>query len=113
MTVIDRRIGKDRRRYARHTVRIDVDWESPGAKRTARISDVSLAGCFLLSAGEVDDGQIVKVFFPLNNGNRALFWGKIVNHVFEVGFAVRFVGLTDVQDSLLRRMVQNLETRGN
>ena len=113
MTVIDRRTGMDRRRHARHTVRIDVEWENPMGKRPARISDVSLAGCFLLSAGEVDDGQIVKVFFPLSNGNRALFWGKIVNHVFEVGFAVKFVGLTDVQDSLIKRMVHNLEKKGN
>jgi hypothetical protein len=113
MTVIDRRTGKDRRRYPRHTVRIDVEWENPVAKRAARISDVSLAGCFLLSAGEVDDGQIVKVYFPLSNGNRALFWGKIVNHVFEVGFAVKFVGLTDVQGSLLNKMVENLSKKGN
>ena len=111
MTVIERRTGKDRRRYARHAVRIDVEWENPTGKRAARISDVSVSGCFLLTAGEVDDGQIVKVLFPLSNGNRALFWGKIVNHVFEVGFAVKFVGLTDVQDSLLKRMIQNLEKK--
>jgi hypothetical protein len=109
MTALDRRTGKDRRQHKRHAVRIDVEWENPVAKRNARVADVSLAGCFLLSGGEVDDGQIVKVFFPLSNGKRVLFWGKIVNHVFEVGFAVKFIGLTDVQDSLLKRMIQNLE----
>ncbi|MGH7783411.1 MAG: PilZ domain-containing protein [Candidatus Binatia bacterium] len=109
MAVIDRRKGNDRRRHERHAVRIDVDWENPMGKRAARISDVSVSGCFLLSSGEVDDGQIVKVLFPLSDGRRALFWGKIVNHVFDVGFGLKFVAITDMQQSLLKRLIGKLE----
>ena len=109
MAVIDRRKGQDRRRHERHAVRIDVNWENPMGKRQARISDVSVSGCFLLSSGEVDDGQIVKVLFPLSNGRRALFWGKIVNHVFDVGFGLKFVAMTDIQESLLKRLIGKLE----
>jgi len=108
MVVIDRRKGSDRRKHRRHAVRIDVDWENPMGRRTARISDVSVDGCFVLSSGDVDDGQIVKVFFPLSNGKKALFWGKIVNHVFDVGFGLRFVAVTDVQQSLLKKLLGNL-----
>lgn len=82
-------------------------------RRPARISDVSLDGCFVLSSGEVDDGQIVKVFFPLSNGKRILFWGKIVNHVFDVGFGLKFVGVTDVQQSMLKKLIGQLGGVGN
>jgi hypothetical protein len=109
MVVIDRRKASDRRRHGRHAVRIDVDWENPVGRRPAKVSDVSLTGCFVLSPGDVDDGQIVKVFFPLSNGKKALFWGKIVNHVFDVGFGVRFVAVTDVQQSLLKRLIGRLD----
>jgi len=108
MVVIDRRKGSDRRKHRRHAVSIDVDWENPMGRRPARISDVSIDGCFVLSSGDVDDGQIVKVFFPLSNGKRALFWGKIVNHVFDVGFGLKFVAITDVQQSLLKKLLGNL-----
>lgn len=111
MAVIDRRKGKDRRRHERHAVRIDVDWENPLGKRAARISDVSFTGCFMLTSGEVDDGQIVKVLFPLSDGRRALFWGKIVNHVFDVGFALKFVAMTDIQQSLLKRLINKLDDK--
>ena len=108
MVVIDRRKGSDRRKHRRHAVRIDVDWENPMGRRTARISDVSIDGCFVLSSGDIDDGQIVKVFFPLSNGKKALFWGKIVNHVFDVGFGLRFVAVTDVQQVLLKKLLGTL-----
>jgi hypothetical protein len=112
MVVIDRRKGQDRRKHRRHAVRIDVDWENPMGRRPARVSDVSIAGCFVLSSGEVGDGQIVKVYFPLSNGNKALFWGKIVNHVFDVGFGLKFVAVTDLQQSLLKRLLGTLGKEG-
>lgn len=108
MKVIDRRKGKERRQHARYAVRIDVDWENPVGRHRAKVSDVSLTGCFLLSSGEVDDGQIVKLYFPLSNDRKALFWGKIVNHVFDVGFGLKFVAVTDAQQSLLKRLIGNL-----
>ena len=77
-------------------------------RRQATISDVSIDGCFVLTSGDFDDGQIVKLFFPLSNGNTALFWGKIVNHVFDIGFGLKFVAVTDIQQSLLKKLLGSL-----
>ena len=101
----------ERRRQKRYDARISVDWENPKGRSSASVSDINTDGCFLLSSGAVSDGQIVKVYFPLSNGKKAQFWGKIVNHVFDIGFAVKFVTMTDTQDSLLKRLVGSLEER--
>ena len=101
----------ERRRQKRYSARISVDWENPKGRRPASVSDINNEGCFLLSSGIVSDGQIVKVYFPLSNGKKAQFWGKIVNHVFDIGFALRFVTVTETQESLLTRLIGSLEEK--
>ena len=108
MTRIDRRKGGDRRRSDRHGVAIDVDWENAEGRREGRVSDISMSGCFLLSGGEVEDGQAVCIFFPTKDGNKFDVSGEIVNHVFEVGFAVKFIDLTDPQIVFLHRLMEQV-----
>lgn len=74
------------------------------------ISDISEHGCFILTAGEVQDGENVKIFFPLSGGMKVLFWGEIVNHVQEIGFAVRFFALSEAQEDFLEKFVDTLRT---
>jgi hypothetical protein len=111
MEVLDRAKVQDRRRRERYSVRISVDWETPKGRRSASVSDINAESCFMLSPGVVHDGQIVKVYFPLSNGKKGQFWGKILNHVFDIGFAVRFVTMTEFQESLLRRLIGSLERK--
>lgn len=99
----------ERRRQKRYDTRISVDWENPKGRRAACVSDINTEGCFLLSSGIVSDGQIVKVFFPLSNGKKVLFWGKVVNHVFDIGFALRFATLTEANGSLLMKLIGSLK----
>ena len=101
----------ERRRQRRYDARISVDWEDPKGRRPATVSDINSDGCFLLSSGIVSDGQIVKVFFPLSNGKKVLFWGKVVNHVFDIGFALRFATLTEANESLLMKLIGSLKER--
>lgn len=104
----ERRKGIDRRGNERFVVNIDVEWEGLTGKQTGTISDISVTGCFVLCSGEVENGDYIKIFFPLTNGNKIQFWGEVANHVFEIGFGVKFIKLSEAQKDFLEVFVDTL-----
>ena len=108
MAIIDRRAGIERRAVERFKVNIDVEWEGLIGRKAGTISDISPHGCFVLSSGEVEDGENVKIFLPLTDGRKIQFWGEVSNHVFEIGFAVKFIELSDAQKEFLEVYVDTL-----
>lgn len=108
MAILDRRSGRDRRDIKRFSVNIDVEWEAAHGRKSGTVSDISVVGCFILSSGELNDGDLVRVFLPLPDGMKVQFWGEVVNHVYEIGFAVRFVELTEAQKDFLEKFIESL-----
>ena len=53
------------------------------------VSDLSGTGCFVLSGGEVANGELIRlqIEFP---GNVGIVWGRVVYSVADIGFALRF-----------------------
>lgn len=105
----DRRSGKDRRAVERAGVTIDVEWEGLIGRKPGTIGDISAQGCFVLCSGEVEDGENVRIFLPLSDGMRVQFWGEVANHVLEIGFAVRFIELSDAQKDFLEKFTDSLQ----
>lgn len=60
-----------------------------------------MLGCFVLCSGEVEDGETIKIFFPLSDGRKIQLLGEVVNHVFEIGYAIRFIELSEAQEEFL------------
>lgn len=110
MAITDRRAGRDRRGIERFNVNIEIEWEGLIGKKAGIISDISAVGCFILCSGEVEDGENVKIFFPLTDGRTIQFWGEVLNHVFEIGFAAKFIELSDAQKEFLEVFVDTLRT---
>lgn len=105
----DRRSGEDRRLDNRFNVKINVEWEGYVGRKRGTISDISVNGCYILCSGEVDNGESVKIFLPLSGGKKVQFWGEVVNHFFDIGFAVRFIELTEAQKDFLEKFVDTLK----
>lgn len=63
----------------------------------------------MLCSGEVEDGENVRIFLPLSDGMRVQFWGEVVNHIFEIGFAVRFIELSAAQKDFLEKFTDTLQ----
>jgi len=104
----DRRSGQDRRSTTRYPVDAAIEWEAgTSARQPGTLSDVSFDGCFVLSSGDVEDADTVKIFIPLGGGMKAQFNGKIANHVFEIGFGVRFDPLSNAQKEILTKLVKH------
>ncbi|NNE66798.1 MAG: PilZ domain-containing protein [Pyrinomonadaceae bacterium] len=104
----DRRQGKERRVSRRFAITIDVEWEGLVGRQQGTISDVSMLGCFVLCSGEVENGETVKIFFPIGDGMKVQFWGEVVNHVYEIGFGVRFIEQNDSQIEFLEKLIGSI-----
>ncbi|MBV9242110.1 MAG: PilZ domain-containing protein [Acidobacteria bacterium] len=102
----DRRTGGDRRGTNRYPIDAAVEWETAAGRQPGTLSDVSFDGCFVLSNGDVEDGDTVKIFVPLGDGMKVQFDGKIANHVIEIGFGVKFVPLSQAQKEILTKLVK-------
>lgn len=106
--MIERRSGRDRRSYQRFSVDIDIEWEGLVGRKNGTISDISAIGCFVLCSGEVEDGENVKIYFPLTDGRKIQLWGEVCNHIYEIGFAIRFIELSEAQRDFLEVFVDTL-----
>lgn len=103
----DRKDGKERRFSRRHSITIDIEWEGLVGRQQGTISDVSMLGCFVLCSGEVENGETVRLFFPIGDGVNVQFWGEVVNHVYEIGFGVRFIELSEAQHEFLEKLIKS------
>ncbi|MCY7377471.1 MAG: PilZ domain-containing protein [Pyrinomonadaceae bacterium] len=104
----ERRTSRDRRHIERFQVNIEIEWEGLVGRKNGVIRDISATGCFILCSGEVEDGETVKLFFPLTDGRKIQLWGEVSNHVFEIGFAMKFIELTEAQAEFLEVFVDTL-----
>ncbi len=104
----DRRSGSERRETERLGVNIEIEWEGLTGRKTGTLGDISVRGCFVLCSGDVEDGEIVKIFLPLADKMQVQFWSEVANHIYEIGFAVRFIELTDAQKDFLKKFVAAL-----
>ena len=109
----ERRSGEDRRVDERFTVDIDIEWEGLVGRRAGTISDISFGGCFVMCSAEVDDGETVKIFLPLADGMRVQFWGEVVNHIFEIGFGMRFIEVSEPQREIILSIISSVSKKKN
>ena len=105
----DRRSGGDRRRDERFALNVKIAWEGSSGRWEGTLSDISSTGCFVLGPGDVVDGDRVRIDLPLLAGGTVSLWAEVANHVYEIGFGAKFVGLTDAQRTYLERFTDTLK----
>ena len=106
MAELDRRKSDDRRTKKRYAVSLEIEWESHFGRRSGTLSDISEEGCFVLTEVDVSDGELVKVYIPLTDGMKVEFLGQVANFVYEIGFAVNFISLSEAQKEFLSNFVE-------
>lgn len=104
-TKMDRRSGAERRSTVRNKVTHGVEWENLSGRHRGTLSDMSEVGCFVLSGGEIREGDKLKLFLPLGDGIKVQLLGEVKNHAFEIGFALQFVDLSDAQKRVVREFI--------
>ena len=106
MSTLDRRSGEERRNANRYPVEVEVEWQGTVGRSPGSISDISLEGCFVLCSGDVNDGDLVKIYIPLSDGMKVEFGGTVANHVLEIGFGLKFDPLSQAQRDVLAALVR-------
>lgn len=83
-------MGMERRLAERFQVNIRARWEGPRTRREGTVTDISTAGCFILTEDiGVEKRELIKIELLLPGGVITL-WGQVIYKADEIGFGVRF-----------------------
>lgn len=93
------------RETERIAISLTVVLDAASGKREARISDVSLGGCFIDSIATVREGESLSFSLSLSAGVSDKFYGEIVYVYPGIGFGLRFTGLTVAQRMLIKQII--------
>ncbi len=105
----ERRRTKDRRTDIRYAAQIEIEWEGLAGKQIGMISDISETGCFVLCSGAVNDGEKVKLYFPAGRNQTFELLGEIVTRDYEIGYAVQFIEIEEIERLFLEHLINTLE----
>src|SRR3989442_14286321 len=79
----------ERRTAKRVRLNLRTRWETLMTQGRGTVSDLSSTGCFVLSGGEVNPGELTRLEIHFPEGLPSL-WGEVVYSIAGMGFAIRF-----------------------
>ena len=93
------------RQYKRFPIALEIVLDFSSGKREARISDLSLSGCFIDIVVNVSVGETV--FFKLctPSGQWVELSGEVIYHMPNFGFGIRFTDLPEEKQKLLKQII--------
>lgn len=88
------------------TVSLDVVWQGSTGKHDARMSEISMQGCFIDSKVQGRAlGETVDFKVHLPDGPWVSLQGELINQEYPIGFGLRFMNLTASDQRLLAAVV--------
>ena len=93
------------RNQARTPVSLNIILEGASGKRQARISDISLGGCFIDCVTPINQGETVSFQVKIADDQWLALTGEVVYLFSGVGIGVRFDSLTEDARSLLEHLI--------
>jgi hypothetical protein len=99
-------MAADRRQAERVYVRLNARWEGVLAQCEGNIVDLSATGCFVLTADRVKPKELIRVEIQLPTEGWLYLWGEVVYRIEEMGFALRFTGVSDTEQSMLDLLIE-------
>ncbi len=85
---------------------LEVILDSSSGKREARISDISLGGCYVDTITPAGEGESVSLQIRVPATEEMIpFTGTVVYSMEQLGFGVRFTDMTDKQRAFLEEIV--------
>ena len=98
---------QERRRANRLRTDIKVRWETLKTQGRGLVCDLSASGCFVLSGGEVTQGELARLDLAISD-ELVTVWGNVVYTINEMGFAVRFL-FGGQEEEHFMKVIKNLE----
>ena len=96
----------ERRRYERVDIPLEARWEGLAGRQSARISDISLGGCYVETLGQVAEGEQINFEIRLPTERWLRLRGIVAHYYPNLGFGVRFFDLTAAEQDVLARLLE-------
>ena len=98
-------MAEERRGEERVPLMLELRWESLSGKHTARVSDMSMSGCYVETMGQVTTGELIRCEVQLPTGRWMPLVGEVVYHLPGMGFGMRFKRLTETQKEMVASLL--------
>ncbi len=95
----------DKREHERKQFFAEATLEFSSGKYQARVSDISLGGCYVDSIASVVDGEAISLTLAVGSGEAMRFAGVVAYVLAGFGFGVRFTDLTEEKTDFLRSVI--------
>ena len=99
-------MSADRRQAERVYVQLNARWEGVLARCEGHIVDLSTTGCFVLTSDRVKPKELIRVEIQLPTEGWLYLWGEVVYRIEEMGFALRFTGVSDTEQAMLDLLLE-------
>jgi CheY-like chemotaxis protein len=96
---------KDNRNDQRISVSFEVVWEASSQKQHARLSDISIGGCYVDTLLQATTGEMITFQVHLPTGHWVQMRGQVMHTHPTIGFGVRFVDLTPEERVLVEQVI--------
>ena len=96
---------EDRREEERRDVSLEVRWEGGSGHHTARVSDLSLGGCYVDTLGPATPDEIVELEIKLPDGSWLPLRGTVAFYTPGMGFSVCFTFLTEEEQRQISQVI--------
>jgi len=96
--------GRERREDERRRVSIEAWWQGLSGRHEARVSDISMGGCFIDTAGAAEIGEFVVFAIRKPSGGWLELRGQVASVDPNVGFSLSYTFLTDEEQQELKRL---------
>ncbi|HEX8633771.1 MAG TPA: PilZ domain-containing protein [Pyrinomonadaceae bacterium] len=95
----------ERREDKRASVSIQAWWEGQSGRHEARVSDLSLGGCFIDTLSKAEIGELVVFAIKRPDGKWLQLRGQVASVDEHVGFSLAFTYLTEDEQRALARII--------
>ena len=92
---------EDRRSAPRVKVNLPARWEGVLSRESATVTSLSQTGCFVLTAGLVEERELIWLEIAIPQVEPVSVWAEVVDQAYEIGFAVRFTSSSDEDEQRL------------
>jgi hypothetical protein len=102
-------MSEERRSAERVTLMLDLRWQSLSGKHTARISDMSLGGCYVETMAQVTMGEVIRFEVQLPTGRWLPLVGEVVYHLPGMGFGLQFRSMAETQRQVVMSLLDYMK----
>ncbi|MBA3765847.1 MAG: PilZ domain-containing protein [Acidobacteria bacterium] len=95
----------EQRVYRRVPASLDVLWNGRLTNNHARVTNVSVGGCYVETAGRVSLGELICIDMMLPLHTHLHLRGQVMHREWPMGFGLRFVNLIDEAQASFLRLV--------